>query len=85
MESSTPTTETAKNIDSQLKKRLSEQWFKDVDFMVQRLHHVRQEMFDRLVFDLVNSAQQYGMFYYTRFDPKQVEILRNNYFVLFNR
>ena len=62
--------------------KLKQQWFKDVDFMVQRLHHVRQEMFDRLGWpDLVNFAQQHGMFYYTRFSPKQVEILRNNYFV----
>lgn len=62
--------------------KLKQQWFKDVDFMVQRLHHVRKEMFDRLGWpDLTNFAQQHGMFYYTRFSPKQVEILRNNYFV----
>ncbi|CAI1539081.1 hypothetical protein SEUBUCD646_0K01160 [Saccharomyces eubayanus] len=62
--------------------KLKHQWFKDVEFMAQRLHYVRKEMFERLRWpDLINFAQQHGMFYYTRFNPRQVEVLKNKFSV----
>ncbi|CCK68305.1 aspartate transaminase AAT1 KNAG_0A06470 [Huiozyma naganishii CBS 8797] len=59
---------------------LKQQWFRDVQNMVQRLHGVRHKLYENLQWpDLVNFEKQHGMFYFTRFKPKQVNELKEKY------
>ncbi|CCF57964.1 hypothetical protein KAFR_0D03160 [Kazachstania africana CBS 2517] len=61
-------------------EKLKKQWFKDVNSMVNRLHSIRNKLFEQLHWDdLVEFGQQHGMFYFTRFTPKQVNQLKQNY------
>lgn len=59
--------------------KLKSQWFKDVEFMVNRLHKIRFQLSNKLDWTGVNSKQQHGMFYFTRFSLQQVHELRDKY------
>lgn len=64
------------------KSFLKMQWYKDVEFMVNRLTEVRREMHDLLGWPaLVDFDRQHGMFYYTGLTPRQVDALRKDYSV----
>lgn len=59
---------------------LKSEWFNDVQSMTDRLHSIRLKLFDHLKWkDLINFEQQHGMFYFTRFNPKQVHLLKTKY------
>lgn len=59
---------------------LKQQWFKDVQGMVDRLHSIRLKLFDNLKWpDLIDWERQHGMFYFTRFTTGQVDLLKNKY------
>lgn len=56
------------------------EWFNDVKNMVDRLHSIRLKLFDNLNWsDLINFKQQHGMFYFTRFNQSQVNVLKKKY------
>lgn len=64
------------------KSFLRMQWYKDVEFMANRLSQVRKDMYEILKWPaLTNFEQQHGMFYYTGLTPNQVDLLRKNYSV----
>ena len=61
-------------------KNLKLQWFDDVQNMVNRLKTIRLNLFNNLKWhDLIDFEKQHGMFYFTRFNLKQVSHLRNKY------
>lgn len=56
------------------------QWFNDVQNMVNRLKSIRLNLFNNLKWrSLIDFEKQHGMFYFTRFNLKQVNHLRNKY------
>ncbi|AET41223.1 aspartate transaminase AAT1 Ecym_7397 [Eremothecium cymbalariae DBVPG len=59
---------------------LKAQWFEDVKKMTDRLWSVRVMLYERLKWDtLIDRTTQHGMFYYSGFSPKQVDILRRHH------
>lgn len=63
-------------------KSLKQQWFSDVESMVNRLKSVRIQMFEKLNWpSIIDFEQQHGMFYFTRFNQKQVDQLKTQFSV----
>ncbi|CAL9728435.1 aspartate aminotransferase, mitochondrial [Monosporozyma unispora] len=59
---------------------LKMEWFNDVQNMVNRLHSIRVKLYNNLKWDdLINFKQQHGMFYFTRFNQDQVNLLKEKY------